>query len=476
MKSKAEQLQEYIRVTALLPRAKEQLLRYPGVRDVAVGVKEVGDRATEVIAFRVYVGEKVQPDALPPHALVPKQVLGVPTDVVVEPIVENEDDDDKYRPLAGGMQIGNDTSSGTGTLGCIAQLNSDRSVVILSNEHVMLADGAAIGEKIGQPEICCCCCCKTNIVAEVLNAVNNASVDCAIARIIGQPGFTNEVLEIGTLFGSATLNGGGSTVGPNERVMKRGARTGLTTGTVVTPLYTTPAPHSRGNQLEIKPDPGFTRFSDHGDSGSVIVNENNVVVGLLWGGDHSKANGNTYATRITDVVAALGITIINSGTAGTIPLGAAITAEPPTVEAPDPLLRDATALLQRSESGRRILALVDRHWREVNALLQENREVKVAWHRFQGPAFTAHVIQSAREPEYAIPTDIEGVTPANLLIRMSVVLQDQGSPALAAAVEEHTLPLLGLAATTGRIHEMLESLAGAGRTLDPAPITSVVPD
>jgi hypothetical protein len=461
MTSKEERRSEYGRVAALLPQAKEQLMRYPGVRDVAVGVKEKSDRTTEVIGFRVYVDKKRAPDEMPDDAIIPKEVLGVPTDVIEEPVIQNEVDDDKYRPLAGGIQIGNDSSSALGTLGCIAQLDSDHSIVVLSNQHVMLYGGASNGEKIGQPEIACCCCCKMNVIGEVVNAVNNTSVDCAIARVTGQPGFTNEILDIGPIFGSAAIvPATGSTVGPSERVRKRGRTTGVTTGTVVTPLYTTPAGSdapSRTNQLEIKPDPGFTRFSDHGDSGSVIVDENNVVVALLWGGDHSKPNGNSYGTRITDVVAALHITIINSGTADTIPLGAAPSAEEvEALDVPTPPFRDMADRLAQSPRGRLVLELFERHWREINALLESNRDVKVAWHRFQGPAFTAHLIESARDRDHVIPAEIQGVALGNLLIRMSVVLQEHGSTALAAMVEANTLPLLELFASGNRVDDLLD--------------------
>ena len=73
----------------------------------------------------------------------------------------------------GGIQIGNDSSSGLGTLGCLAQLNTDGTIVLLSNHHVMMHGGAANGELIGQPEISCCCCCKGNIVGEVVNSAVN---------------------------------------------------------------------------------------------------------------------------------------------------------------------------------------------------------------------------------------------------------------------------------------------------------------
>jgi hypothetical protein len=462
MKSREERLAEYLRLSDLLPQAKAILMAYPGVREVAVGVKEVNGKPTDVVAFRVYVVQKKADAEVPPAEKIPPQVLGVPTDVVLEANTRLIEDSDKYRPLLGGIQIGNDTSSGTGTLGCIAQLTSDNSMVMLSNHHVMMSGGAAVGEKVGQPEISCCCCCKGNIIGTVLNALDNTLVDCAIARITDQPGFIMEVVDIGLLLGSAPLVGA-STVLPNDRVRKRGKRTELTIGTVLTPSMSTA---TKTNQIEIVPTAEFPRFAYYGDSGSVVVNDANQVVGLLWSID-SATETRGYANIITNVMTAMNIRIIDGGTPGTIPLGSgAFAEESALLEVDDAPLREIARVLQQSEKGRRVLELVDRHRREINQLLNDSREVKVAWHRFQGPAFTAHAVKSAREHDHVIPPEIEGITPANLLIRMSVVLQDHGSPSLKADVEASTLPLLDLLSAGGRVHDLLERFLAKDTAVD----------
>ena len=86
MKSREERLKAYEEISAKLPEARALLMRFPGVRQVAVGLKETGDRLTEEIVFRVYVAQKLPPEQLAPEARIPPQVLGVPTDVVVERI------------------------------------------------------------------------------------------------------------------------------------------------------------------------------------------------------------------------------------------------------------------------------------------------------------------------------------------------------------------------------------------------------
>src|SRR4030095_10526075 len=118
--------------------------------------KEVCEKPPQVRAFRVYVVQKKPTGDVPVAERIPPQVLGVPTDVVLEPTPQLIEDESKYRPLLGGIRIRNDTSPSGGTLGCIAQLTSDGSMVMLSNHHVMLSGGAARGETIGPPSLSRC--------------------------------------------------------------------------------------------------------------------------------------------------------------------------------------------------------------------------------------------------------------------------------------------------------------------------------
>ena len=94
MRPRHERLAEQTRLTELIPAARAELMRYPGVRDVGVGLKETNNRATEHIVFRVYVAEKRPPSELAEGELIPAQVLGVATDVVIEAAPRATVDDD----------------------------------------------------------------------------------------------------------------------------------------------------------------------------------------------------------------------------------------------------------------------------------------------------------------------------------------------------------------------------------------------
>jgi len=56
-----------------------ELLKLPGVTGVDVGYKYVGGKQTDTLAIRVYVEEKKD---LPKEDAIPKQIRGIPTDVI----------------------------------------------------------------------------------------------------------------------------------------------------------------------------------------------------------------------------------------------------------------------------------------------------------------------------------------------------------------------------------------------------------
>src|SRR5262249_27192528 len=151
------------------------------------------------------------------------------------------------------------------------------------------------------------CCCTFNEIGAVLRAQKTAQVDCATVKLdtdivdeVTSGGTLNDVVDIGTLTGVAQA-------GCFSEARKRGAATRLTRRTVVDVLY-------EGSQILINPLPGFQKFAHFGDSGSVIVDSANKVVGLLWGADRGTKNRGV-ANHIGPVLAAMGITI--AGDAGT---------------------------------------------------------------------------------------------------------------------------------------------------------------
>jgi hypothetical protein len=107
---------------------------------------------------------------------------------------------------------------------------------------------------------------------------------------------------------------GSATAVVNGAVKKVGVTTGKTAGTIVSITFATnPVGETpKTNQILIKPTSTFNRFSDHGDSGSVVVDQSNNVVGLLYAGwDSGSMLGQTVACPIGAVTTAMGISIIS---------------------------------------------------------------------------------------------------------------------------------------------------------------------
>jgi hypothetical protein len=59
--------------------AERELLKRPGVTGVDVGPKYVGGKETNTLAIRVYVEKKKEVQGT---SAIPKQIQGVPTDVI----------------------------------------------------------------------------------------------------------------------------------------------------------------------------------------------------------------------------------------------------------------------------------------------------------------------------------------------------------------------------------------------------------
>lgn len=331
MKSRAQVLLEQSRLISLHPQAAKALSANPTVIGVGVGIKETQGSLTETLCYRVYVDRKLDSAHLGKHLLVPETILGIPTDVLEkEPTILNSfPDTTKYPSLRGGVQIRNeyfsgDNSVGAGTIGCLARTVVGNKLVGLTAGHV-LTDGrtgspppAVTTIDIGHPRwIKCCCCCTYNEVGLVSRVSSVAGLDCGIFEL--DTNAAAKVVEFATedqVWGVGLIKGVEQAV-CYELVRKRGAATGITFGIVVDVLYD-------GGKLLINPCTEYANFSQPGDSGAVIVNKNNKVVGLLVGASRTNA-AQGVAHHIKPVLVELDITIAAQGasTAGLVGVPAA---------------------------------------------------------------------------------------------------------------------------------------------------------
>ncbi len=215
------------------------------------------------------------------------------------------------RPLVIGCSVAHVTST-AGTLGLIAQHTKTNRAVLVSNSHVFAHSGTArIGDGITQPGRIDQGAAPVGALLDFVPLKPNGSnqVDAAIAlpdSAIGlQP---NDIPGIGNF----TIAPAGSLL-PNLNVSKLGRTSGLTRGVVTAVEIDHIVVESEiGNltfddQIEIK---GVDRaFSELGDSGSLIVSDQNQAIGMLFCGNEF-ANGGlgvTYANPLPKVMDAFNL-------------------------------------------------------------------------------------------------------------------------------------------------------------------------
>ncbi|MBI1279614.1 MAG: hypothetical protein GC179_15915 [Anaerolineaceae bacterium] len=472
MKTQAEWNAEHDRLVGLLDQVTTELKKYPGVTSVEVGIKESGRQLTKELAFRVYVEQKIPQDQLSPDEKIPDEIFGVKTDIIQQSIPTATSNSEKFRPIKGGVQIRNDKEAG-GTLGCIVQRNSDNTYVALGNYHVMFAGHSEgdTGVEIGQPKIRGVCCCNCDIIGEILDKRHDAVMDCAICSLKSEVIPTSFIRDLnganhdGLLFGSAN-----ATVNPADppSVSKVGATTDRTIGTIVSITHQSPPNTAKGippriRQILVKPDAEYPIFQGKGDSGAVLVNPDNEVIGLMWGAYLNPTDslyGHGVACPIADVIAAMNIRF-PVGSIQTSDVLHAIEATPQTLlERADgeALVDHLQVRLSQSETGREILQLVQQHGDEIIDLINNNRAVTVTWHRKKGPAFLGAMGRSVKVATYKIPNEIDGVTRQQLFMSMATVLSEQGSSPLKQVIEKYSLPLLLWMQQSDTVDEILSLL------------------
>ena len=501
---------------ANLEAAKRELLEKPNTLAVGIGIKESNGQFTDEISFRVYVTEKKSLAELAPQDAVPREVMGIKTDVVIPLQIKDRPDVcgterrtlTKHRPLRAGIAISPDSTT-YGTLGWFGVLDMDDSRILLTNKHVLYdntQETITTSRPTAQPQLgsvskCCCCeCGSDNVIGDSLIGIRNlspltsTSVDCAIARIkpadaatIAMTIANDATAEVLTVAGTAA-----AVVG--QTVRKIGARSGFTRGTVVhigdvAVAPTDPAGGAisiRTGQVLVIPDPAETyqvndrgtckfAFSNAGDSGSVILNADDNIVALLYAGDEKTNSVDiTVANNIQNVLDALS----NNG------FQLHLSASPGRVGAhnrtpfenrqplPHPVAQNYFEQLRDANPASLLRLLFDRHHREVLDLVNHRRPVTVVWHRHQGPAFVAALARSGRVEEYRVPFAINDITRKALLEAMEGVLRTHGSRALIADMDRFRDDIHALAAEGESLEHLARLLCERG-LLDVIPAEAV---
>ncbi|MGW5285011.1 hypothetical protein ACWERI_37190 [Streptomyces collinus] len=287
----------------------------PNVNGLGVSEKLIDGQVTGAIALVVYVARKLPPGGIPHDHLVPPNILipgigNVQTDVQAIGQQRLEGFTEKVRPVVPGYSIG--PAGGTGTLGCLVRKHGDStSTYILSNSHVLAGGGTGKkGDVVFQPGpgdggV------TADTVAELVEWVDfdfspgyNNLCDAAIAAVSNPALVTSDIPLIGKLKG---ING---SLSRGMTVQKSGRTTGHTVGTIRDVDYRTFMTYlkSDGNigSAGFRNQVLCEKYSDHGDSGSIVCDMDGMAVGLHWCGSDSSS----VFSPLPLVLQALGVDII----------------------------------------------------------------------------------------------------------------------------------------------------------------------
>lgn len=288
----------------------DDLFAIPQVVGVGHGIKEVGGIQTGTIAIMVLVKQKLSPDKLSQKHFIPKIINSMLTDVievgelkahlgksisgqaeeVAEAYIEDVIRRARIRPAVPGISISHYLVT-AGTFGAVVYDNATGQPLILSNNHILAnssngKDGRArIGDSIYQPGTADGGRNSRNIIARLSKYVTLDEypepnpVDCAVAKPLNNNLIKSEILDIGKVQGVKVPE-----LGMN--VKKSGRTTGLTTGSIRVLNVTADVNYGGGRILRFENQIYTTKMSEGGDSGSLVLDENNMAVGLLFAGSN----------------------------------------------------------------------------------------------------------------------------------------------------------------------------------------------
>lgn len=270
------------------PPARKAKFKYgfENIVAIGIGVKKVGGRYTDEVAIVVTVMRKVLTAEISSQALVPKEIDGIATDVIVGGRSTASMYDGPFRPVKGGVSIGNSRSgSGTGTITCVVATGD--TPYILSCRHVFAPfSGAALNDPIIQPSLEDNGVFPSSVVAYLAHVYPIALgpgktnfLDCALAapdrRLVS---VLNEYY--------GRISDQPTTVKARDLVRKCGRTTEETESAVITTSVGTVVQYGAGiaahfSGLICVAQSNNNSFAKRGDSGSLVLDMENNPVGMI---------------------------------------------------------------------------------------------------------------------------------------------------------------------------------------------------
>lgn len=295
-------------------KVEDELLSRAGVTAVDIDYKIKKGIVTNELAIIVFVKKKYD---IAPDLQIPKKIHGIKTDVwegdfsaydyaekesphpvkdvLVDPIAN---------PIIGGISVGPFDLDIYGTLGLVLDTNFGMKMLISSTHVLASGPHTKPGDPISQPAL------------PMGGNYPESLAGSYYMGFIGQPHNIDASLATIPIRNatSKTIQGLGHTRGhdvtfPGDDVAKYGRTTQFTSGKVVSDTFTCVINYQNFgaltyyNQLRIQSNNPYNPFSQPGDSGSMIVNEDMEVVGMLMGGGQSNIGQyHTIANPIDDII------------------------------------------------------------------------------------------------------------------------------------------------------------------------------
>ena len=239
----------------------------------------------------------------------------------------------------------------SGTLGSLVQDTSGTQFILSANHILGLSGSATVGDDISQPGLVDSNCQVSTVVADFTVApALSSNVDAAIAQLrTGLMDGTGFIEDIGTISSVVQAPSVGLSIAKSART------TGFTTGSIASINTTVRVaypkmcgarggkPQTFTNQVVIN----GTTFSGGGDSGSLIVTNDNChqPVALLFAGSSTDTIGNPIGEVLTQLTASHGSTVSFVGGTCT----AATTAAIQDNQLPQEKVDRATFIKERNE-------------------------------------------------------------------------------------------------------------------------------
>jgi hypothetical protein len=287
------------------------------IQGLGIAERITDGRKLDELALKVYVDRKLPKakvtNLVPKKLDLPGMEMQVETDVEEIGKVVLEMHTGRFRPAMPGSGLGH-LQVTVGTFGCLVRKKGTQSpLYILSNSHVLANQGvAAAKDPVVQAGVTDGGAMPDDHLCELAEWVPFQftaddypnTVDAAIAKVLRKKDVTSAVRLIGVPKGVSTV------VRRGMQVRKSGRTTDLTIGEIKDVDYRLALnykkPGGGTGRVGLTDQVLCTRYTDGGDSGSAVFNNDGKIVGLHFAGSTSSSIFN----RIGNVLDALGIEVV----------------------------------------------------------------------------------------------------------------------------------------------------------------------